>query len=169
MGIRRKGNCEWWNDIPSGQGTVIWADGTIYVGEFLKGMYSGEGTLLTNDAFYGKLSLSFDYFKKNIVDCDNTIALIKEHEKSIIIESICNNLIDDNLVQRRLIKFNYSTDTMTYIKEYNKIGDVVRKVSFVDYRVNNLKVFPLEIQIDEPRKRKKTKFKFTEFEFINNK
>ena len=43
---------EWWNDVPSGQGTVIWADGSIYVGEFNKGIYSGEGALLTTDNFY---------------------------------------------------------------------------------------------------------------------
>ena len=46
---------EWWNDVPSGQGTVIWADGTIYVGEFLNGKRNGEGTFTYADgtAFIG--------------------------------------------------------------------------------------------------------------------
>jgi len=39
---------EWWNDVPSGKGTVIWADGSIYVGQFIKGLYHGNGTLMNN-------------------------------------------------------------------------------------------------------------------------
>ncbi len=43
---------EWWNKEPSGNGTVILPDGAIYVGQFIKGMYHGQGTLLTKETFY---------------------------------------------------------------------------------------------------------------------
>jgi len=43
---------EWWNDTPSGKGTVIWSDGSIYVGDFSKGMYSGNGTLVNQQTLY---------------------------------------------------------------------------------------------------------------------
>ena len=39
---------EWWDDLPSGQGTVVWSDGSIYVGGFIKGLYQGEGTFMGN-------------------------------------------------------------------------------------------------------------------------
>ena len=42
----------WWNDLPSGQGTIIWSDGTIYVGNFLEGEYHGDGTYMTPQQFY---------------------------------------------------------------------------------------------------------------------
>ena len=41
----------WWNDLPSGQGTIIWSDGTIYVGNFLEGEYHGDGTYMTPNNF----------------------------------------------------------------------------------------------------------------------
>ena len=43
---------EWWNEVPSGKGTVIWPDGTIYVGRFSRGMYNGNGTLMTDKSLY---------------------------------------------------------------------------------------------------------------------
>ena len=42
----------WWNDLPSGHGTIIWSDGTIYVGNFLDGEYHGDGTYMTPQQFY---------------------------------------------------------------------------------------------------------------------
>jgi len=43
---------EWWNEKPSGKGTVIWSNGTIYVGDFKEGMYHGYGTLLNEQSLY---------------------------------------------------------------------------------------------------------------------
>ena len=43
---------EWWNEIPSGDGTVIWGNGTIYVGQFYEGLYNGNGTLMSNHELY---------------------------------------------------------------------------------------------------------------------
>ena len=58
---------EWWNDNPSGQGTVVWSDGSIYVGNFSKGTYSGEGTYFT------KKSLYIGEFKKDLPDGKGTL------------------------------------------------------------------------------------------------
>ena len=121
---------------------------------------------ITNDAFYDKLSFSFGSIK-DFIDCENTIVSRKEDDKSIIIESICDKLIDHHKAKRRIIKINYSSGKMIYMKEYNEIGDVVRKISFVNYAAKNLKLFPLEVEIEEPRKRKKTIFIFSDFKFKN--
>ena len=43
---------DWWNDLPSGNGTTIWPDGSIYVGEFIEGAYNGRGTHFTNQNLY---------------------------------------------------------------------------------------------------------------------
>ena len=43
---------EWWNDTPSGKGTVIWSDGSIYIGDFEKGAYNGAGTHFTAKSLY---------------------------------------------------------------------------------------------------------------------
>ena len=41
---------EFWDDIPSGNGTVIWSNGSIYVGDFIRGEYKGEGTFISQDS-----------------------------------------------------------------------------------------------------------------------
>lgn len=43
---------EWWNDAPSGKGTVVWADGSIYVGDFIAGKYNGTGAHFTSKSLY---------------------------------------------------------------------------------------------------------------------
>ncbi len=43
---------EWWNNEPSGKGTLVLSDGTIYVGQFQKGSYNGDGTLMNNNTLY---------------------------------------------------------------------------------------------------------------------
>ena len=63
----------WWNDLPSGQGTIIWSDGTIYVGNFLEGEYHGDGTYMTPQQFY------IGEFKNDIANGNGSFLLLTEY------------------------------------------------------------------------------------------
>ena len=120
---------------------------------------------ISNDSFYSNLSVDFEFIENNINNCTNGITSNNIKEKFLIVESVCSDLT----VKRRLIRFDYSKKLMESIKEYGRAGKLIRKISFLNYLVEGPKVFPLEILIDEPRKRKKTIIKFKEFKFENNK
>ncbi|OUW61097.1 MAG: hypothetical protein CBD58_03630 [bacterium TMED198] len=120
---------------------------------------------ISNDSFYSNLSLDFESIENNINNCTNSITSNNIKERFLIVESVCSDLT----VKRRLIKFDYSKNLMANIKEYSRTGKLIKKISFLNYTVEGSWAFPLEVLIDEPRKRKTTSIKFKEFKFENKK
>ena len=54
-GLKYEGQWDKENDIPDGKGTSIWPDGSLYEGQFVKGLASGKGRVIfkNGDVYQG--------------------------------------------------------------------------------------------------------------------
>ncbi len=102
----------WWNDMPGGQGTIIWGDGTIYVGDFDHGKYHGDGTFMTMDQFY------IGEFRNDAADGQGTFFL----KNGVYVGDIADGLFDGK---------GYFLDVNGNIEEGNfKQGNIIGEIIY---------------------------------------
>lgn len=52
VGLIYDANSEWQDGLPHGNGRLVYPDGSIYYGSFLKGVPSGEGRFVSSQGWY---------------------------------------------------------------------------------------------------------------------
>ena len=126
-----------------------------------------EAVDITNDLFYAKYSFSSNTIESIINSCINSILIQNGEDETLTIQSKCNNIELNDSIKKREVKYSYRNKTINYINEYNEENNIIRKISFLEYIHQDLKLFPIKLKIEDFRKKSKIKIQLNQFKFIN--